>query len=356
MPPTPQQLTRGSSVVALAMGSALLLGACQGAEALDGVLEMSGDVGSPDDPTHDPAVLRHDDTYYVFSTGQLRSTDDPGGIWVRRSTETLEGPWESLGELPVPAWTERYGPAHLWAPQVVMHGGTVHLYFAASSFGSNHSAIGLLTTSTPEDPASWEDEGEVLTSRQTDRFNAIDGHVFEADGSWWIAFGSHWDGIFLQELEDLRRPVGDPHHLASRPGVQHNPIEAPTIVEHDGAYYLFTSWDRCCAGVLSTYRVAVGRADEVTGPYVDRGGRPLLDGGGTILLDADGDQLGPGGQDVFVDDDGAHYLVHHYYDAATNGTIRLQIRRIDWEDGWPSVARIDASPPADAAPPTDALD
>lgn len=338
---TVERWSRSRRRGALAMTGLLVMAAtgCGSTEELTGVLAMSGDVGSPDDPTHDPAVVALDGAYYVFSTGQLRSAQDPGGIWVRRSTETLEGPWESLGELPVPDWTAEYGPAHLWAPQVIERDGVLYLYYAASSFGRNDSAIGLLTSETPGELDSWADEGPVLTSQAGDRFNAIDPHIVEADGRWWIAYGSHWDGIFLHELEDLRQPVGEPIHLASRPGVQHNPIEAPTIIEHDELYYLFTSWDRCCAGVLSTYRVAVGRADDITGPYVDRDGEPLLDGGGTIVLDQDGDQLGPGGQDVVQVGD-THYLAHHYYDGATGGTIRMQIRSIAWDDGWPTVPRL----------------
>ena len=29
------------------------------------------------------------------------------------------------------------------------------------------------------------------------------------------------------------------------------------------------------------------------------------------------------------------YAVHHYYDADTGGTIRMQIREVEWRDGWP---------------------
>ena len=39
----------------------------------------------------------------------------------------------------------------------------------------------------------------------------------------------------------------------------------------------------------------VGRADAVTGPYLDRDGKPMLDGGGTELLARTGRFIGPGG-------------------------------------------------------------
>lgn len=328
----------GAAVVVLAIagvGLAFALGAFPpGTEPQADPLQMVGDVGEVGDPTHDPALIRHEDEHYVFSTGELRTPDDPGGIYVRRSRGGLEGPWQSLGEIDVPDWTHDYGPAHLWAPQVVQRDGLHHLYYAASSFGTNASAIGLMTSATPGDLGSWNDHGPVLTSQAGDHYNAIDPHVLEAEGTWWIAFGSHWDGIFLQELHDMEQPVGEMHHLASRPGVEHNPIEAPTIFEHDGFHYLLTSWDRCCAGLESTYRITVGRSEEVTGPYVDRDGRPLLEGGGTVSLDSSGRQIGPGGQDVLLEEDQVH-LVHHYYDAEADGTIRMQIRTIAWSEGWP---------------------
>ncbi len=49
-----------------------------------------------------------------------------------------------------------------------------------------------------------------------------------------------------------------------------NAIEAPFIFKKDKYYYLFASIDYCCKGVNSTYKMIVGRAKEVLGPYLDR--------------------------------------------------------------------------------------
>src|SRR3989337_2932425 len=75
----------------------------------EGKLNMTGDIGDfvpgvIDDPVHDPTLIKDRTTYYVFSTGIL-NPEDPGGIFARRSTETLAGPWESLDEIPIPEWT-----------------------------------------------------------------------------------------------------------------------------------------------------------------------------------------------------------------------------------------------------------
>lgn len=308
----------------------------------EGKLEMIGDVGEfipgeVDDPVHDPAIIKDPSTqtYYVFSTGILRNQADPGGIFVRRSTGTLEGPWESMGEIDVPDWALDYNPNHLWAPDVVRKGDTFYLYYSASSFGQNTSAIGVASTRTPGDIDSWVDHGPVVTSQSgVDDFNAIDPFVFRDKGQWWIAYGSFWTGIKLQRLASMTETEGPTLSLADR-GFPPNAIENPAIFKRGEYYYLLMSWDFCCRGVDSTYKIAVGRSTSVDGPYVDRDGVPVLEGGGTVILDGDGNQFGTGAADVHTEF-GNNYVVHHYYDGDAGGVIRMQIRSMEWDDGWPS--------------------
>jgi len=100
----------------------------------------------------------------------------------------------------------------------------------------------------------------------------------------------------------------------------------------------FTSWDKCCVGTDSTYRIVVGRSRAVTGPYVDRDGRALLDGGGTTVLQTSGDRIGPGGESV---SDGV--VAYHYYDGTQGGVPRLGLRPLTWGDGgWPQLPAGDA--------------
>jgi hypothetical protein len=197
----------------------------------EGKLEMFGDIGDfvpgvIDDPVHDPTLFEHRNVYYVFSTG-IFNPDDPGGIFARRSTGTLEGPWESLGAIALPERTRAYGVNHLWAPHVVERSGVFYLHYAASSFGSNTSAIGAARTRTPGDLDSWVDLGPILTSDPSVDYNAIDPMVFKDRGLWWITFGSFWDGIKLQQLDDMTTPVGPIYSLARHPDNPPNPIENP---------------------------------------------------------------------------------------------------------------------------------
>lgn len=303
------------------------------------VLELSGDLG-----THDPALVvgQDGDPWYVFSTGN--EGYPPGAIQVRTSPDGHR--WTRLDDVwaadDAPDWVAGRvsGVRNYWAPEVYRHDGTYYLYWAASTFGSNTSVIGLHTSGSldPRDPAfGWVDRGEVIASTTGDGFNAIDpGIVEDADGTPWMVFGSHWGGIQAVELEwpsGMRAdPTAPPVTIASR-GTPPNAIEAPFVVPRDGWYYLFVSKDQCCQGTASTYNIVVGRSRQVTGPYGDADGRSLMEDGGTPVLATDRPMIGPGGQSV---SDG--YLAFHYYDGRLGGAYQLGIRRLAWVDGWP-VAR-----------------
>lgn len=290
---------------------------------------------------HDPALIKGGGgrDWYVFSTG------DPaiggGGIQIRSSTDGRN--WKLAGTVwdKIPDWltTAVPGVNNLWAPEIYQHKDTYYLYYAASTWGKNNSIIALATNTTldPADPSyKWVDQGQVVRSTPRSDFNAIDpGVVEDADGTPWLAFGSYWTGIQMVQLEwpTGKRSADKTRHKIADRKVSPNSIEAPYIVPHDGKYYLFTSWGQCCQGVKSEYRVTVGRADSVTGPYVDKDGRPLLEGGGTVLRETAGSQVGPGGQSVSEE-----IIAYHYYDAKANGTPKLALQRIGWDDaGWPQL-------------------
>lgn len=290
---------------------------------------------------HDPSVIEVDGQLASFATGVERAAD--GGT--PRTKYSADGiTWIETGALPggVPEWvSEELGltPPNLWAPSVSARDGTFYLYYSGSTFGRNNSVIGLMTNQAFDvaDPSSgWVDQGMVIRSFTSSDHNAIDPfRVDLEDGTAWLAFGSHWDGIRLIQIDPvsgLQRNRMAPLPIASRDG---GAIEAPAILEHEDHFYLFVSFDACCRGVASTYRIMVGRAENVRGPYLDRDGVPLMEGGGTELQAAVGRFRGPGGQEVFRR--GAEpWLAYHYYDRDAGGVPRLQIAPLHFdEDGWP---------------------
>ncbi len=304
---------------------------------------LSGDVR-----IHDPSVIVVDGAWVAFETGQEGGLYR-GAVRVKTSPDGLT--WTNAGSVGkgLPKWVRKelgFQPLNLWAPSISRHGDTYYLYYSASVFGINTSAIGLATNGRfdPRTPGEgWDDQGLVLKTNGRDDYNAIDPfRVDTTDGRAWLAFGSFWSGIKMVEIDAVtgKRLGGDDtmHALASRGGAG---IEAASILEHDGRVYLFTSFDQCCSGLDSTYRIMVGRADAITGPYADADGTPMMQGGGTEVLARTGRFIGPGGQEAFIGPDG-EMLAYHYYDGDDLGVAKLQISPIRWsDDGWP---RLDPLP------------
>jgi arabinan endo-1,5-alpha-L-arabinosidase len=209
------------------------------------VLELEGNLR-----VHDPAVIRQDDTFYLFSTGGRRR--GPGIIPIRCSKDLYN--WNLCGnvfdKLPEWALTEIPGARGAWAPDISYYNGKYHLYYSVSRFGRNDSAIGLATNKTldPNDPDyEWIDEGLVVRSYQgRDNFNAIDANLVIKDKrNIWLCWGSFWSGIKMRRVDpDTGKLSGRDttlYSLASRPRTdsdqtQSTPdaIEAPFIIRHDG--------------------------------------------------------------------------------------------------------------------------
>lgn len=298
-------------------------------------LALQGDIS----PIHDPTMIRAADTYYVFATNRFNGKLLP--IFCSKDLQQ----WRFCGNVfdAVPDWAikEIPGARGIWAPDISYVRGEYRLYYAVSTFGSNHSVVGLITNKTLDADSPeyrWVDQGPVIGSTKEDDFNAIDpNHVQDSDGNSWLAFGSFWGGIKLRLLDKKTGKLSAAdtklYSLASRRPLNPPAIEAPAIIRHDRYYYLFLSFDFCCRGKNSTYRIVVGRADKITGPYLDRAGRPLLAGGGTPLLEGSGVWRGPGGQSLLTESP-KDLLVFHSYNGVT-GRATLMLSTLAWENGWP---------------------
>lgn len=282
---------------------------------------------------HDPAVVKTPNgTYILAGTGNnlvLKTSSDRIG-WRNAGTVWPSGaPWT----LPFTG-----GSRTLWAPDISFHNGQYYLYYAASTFGSQRSAIFLATSPTGAS-GSWTDRGLVIESSSAVNYNAIDPNlIVDAQGQWWLTFGSFWTGIKMIRLDPAtgKRSTSD---TAVRPLAQRftasGSVEAPFVFRHNGMYYLFVSFDFCCQGAQSTYRVMAGRSASIAGPYVDRAGVNMTSGGGTEILATHGSFHGPGHEAVITDVDG-DILVYHYY--ADSGASFLGINRLGWDSaGWPFV-------------------
>jgi arabinan endo-1,5-alpha-L-arabinosidase len=324
---------------------------------------------------HDPVIAKDADTYYLFTTGR--------GVRVKSSKDLKSWQDETPVFAEAPAWVKDVVPrfrGDMWAPDIFHHEGTYYLYYSVSAFGRNTSAIGVATNKTLDSKSpdyAWQDHGAVVRSVPgRDLWNAIDPNVtLDADGTPWMTFGSFWTGIKLVKLSDDltsiatgadeewhtiasrqrdfavdERDAGDaanpeldykslysPEQLERNQSMQNGAIEAPFLFRKDGMWYLFASWDRCCRGAESTYKIIVGRAEDIRGPYLDSDGNRLVRGGGTIVAVGDGENWAAAGHPAAYTFDGVDYLVFHAYDLKDRGRSKLRVRKVRWDDGWPSI-------------------
>jgi arabinan endo-1,5-alpha-L-arabinosidase len=313
------------------------------------LLELTGDL-----TVHDPVIIREADAFYVFCTGGGRRE---GVIPIRTSKDMIN--WTRSGSVfdKLPDWAvkEIPGASGAWAPDISFFNDKFHLYYSISTFGRNNSAIGLATNKTLDQSRpnyKWVDQGLVVRSYEgKDDFNAIDPQlVIEDAKKVWLCWGSFWGGIKMKRIDPTTGKLSAEndtlYSLCSRPrkGPHQTPpvegaVEAPFIVRHGEYWYLFASYDFCCRGVKSTYNVVVGRSDKVTGPYMDRTGKPMTEGGGTLVIEATTPNWrGPGHEAVLQDKTG-DYLIFHAYHGVT-GRPELKISTMTWEDGWPRVGAL----------------
>ncbi|WP_431804077.1 family 43 glycosylhydrolase [Halobacillus andaensis] len=244
--------------------------------------------------------------------------------------------WEYVGEAfeSRPSWK---GSGSIWAPEITKFQDQYYLYYSLSTWGDSNPGIGVAVADQPEGP--FEDKGKVFDSEEIGVENSIDPFFYEQDGRPFLVWGS-FNGIYGVELEeDGLAPKGEPFEIAG------DDYEAPYIVEEGGYYYFFGSRGSCCEGEDSTYNVAVGRSENIEGPYTDKDGKALTENGGTLILEGspEGSFAGPGHNAVIQDDEGKDWLVYHAIDKKepllwTSASRRpLMIDPIEWKDGWPEI-------------------
>ncbi|GKT51449.1 intracellular endo-alpha-(1-_5)-L-arabinanase [Colletotrichum spaethianum] len=279
---------------------------------------------------HDPTVVKTPSgTYLMAHTG--------ANVALKTSTDRTA--WRDAGvAFPSGApWTTPYtgGDTNLWAPDISYRNGRYYMYYSASTFGSRKSAI-FLATSTTGASGSWANQGVVIETSDSNDYNAIDPNlIVDAQGNWWLSFGSFWTGIKMISLNpSTGKRSGTNFVSLARRTEADGAVEAPYITRRGNYYYLWLSFDRCCNGAASTYRIMVGRSTSVTGPYVDRDGKNMMSGGGTQVMASHGSIHGPGHPAVFTDTD-ADVLVYHYY--SNSGAALLGINLIRYDADWPVI-------------------
>lgn len=284
---------------------AMVLGSASLALALDGEIGI-----------HDPStVVMSNGKYYTYGTGGTSLVSDDGWTW-RRGTAL---------------------PRRGLAPDVIHLGDRYFVYVAANS-GPTKADVNLITNKTL-DPSSpdykWEEGGVVASSDGVEDSNAIDPGAFldPTDDRLWLTYGSYFGYIRLVELNPRTgqrlHPEEAPRNIAIN-------SEASEMIFHDGWYYLLVTHGSCCRGADSGYNIRVGRSKNVGGPFLDNMGVDMLQGGGKLFVASAGRAVGPGHFGLLDLGDGVQkFSLHYEADLDRGGASVLDIRPLQWKDGWP---------------------
>ena len=313
---------------------------------------------------HDPSCIKAGDYFYMYSTDAIlhenrrkaRELDIPlGFIQVRRSRDLVN--WEFVGwafnAIPAEAveWVRSHnngrGAYNIWAPYIIRTGDRFRLYYSVSAFGRPTSYIGVAESDSPEGP--WTQAGCVVKTDTDTPVNAIDPTVIaDADGHWWMHYGSYFGGIYCVELDPATGLTKTPddlgHVTARRANYKVDNLEAPEILYHPDldTYYLFGSYEP----LLTTYNVRVCRSDRATGPFIDFHGREMRDTTNNYPIltapyrfDRHDGWAGTGHCGVFADGDGNYFMVHQGRLSPRHDMMDLHLRQVFFTpSGWPVVS------------------
>ncbi len=266
---------------------------------------------------HDPStIVQSDGKWWTFGTrgGGLVSNDG----WV----------WHSGGER----------PGGGVAPDVIKIGERYYVTYAVGGGGMNggHASNVKVMWTRSLDPKSrdfgYHDVGIVASTNGIEIADAIDPAFLYAEGRLWLSYGTYFGAIRLVELD----PRTGGRLAGNQPVDVAIDMEATALLHRDGWYYLLGTHGTCCDGPNSSYNIRVGRSRNITGPFVDNMGVPLLKGGGKLVVAGRGRQYGPGHFGLIDLGDGVEkYSMHYEADLDRSGRSVLGIQPLLWTDGWP---------------------
>ena len=266
---------------------------------------------------HDPStIVRCDGKFYTYGTGGTVLVSDDGWTWIRGAAPSRRG----------------------MAPDLIHLGDRYCLYVARNVGAQPRADINLiwsrsLNTNSPD--YKWEEAGVVASSDGVEDCNAIDPGVLldPTDGRLWLVYGSYFGYIRLVELDPKTGQRVNPHVQPINIAIN---CEASVMIYHDGWYYLLATHGSCCRGAESGYNIRMGRAQKVTGPFLDHTGLEMIKGGGTLFVGSSSRHIGPGHFGLLDLGEGVQKFSCHYEaDLDRGGASVLDIRPLLWRDGWP---------------------
>ena len=281
----------------------------------------------------DPNLVKATDGfYYAYSTQANWKRDSLGDtmhfIPILKSKDLMQWTFAGNALQKKPDWKEAGG---IWAPDVTLYKGRYYLYYSFSTWGDPNPGIGFAISDKPAGP--FTDKGKVFFSKDMGVDNSIDPFLVVDNNKLYLVWGS-FHGIYGVPLsDDGTKTTGEKFQIAG------NAYEGSYIYKRGKFYYYFGSTGTCCEGIKSTYRVLVGRATSLQGPYTDKDGKPLTENGGTLLMQGNTGKegfVGPGHNgDIITDDNGDTWMVYHAFDKELGYKRMMLLDKIEWINNWP---------------------
>jgi beta-xylosidase len=271
----------------------------------------------------DPDVLKVGDEYFAYATNaNLRN------VQVAVSRDLVE--WERLNDDALPQLPSWVVPGKTWAPEVYsFEPDRFTMYATATDAASGRQCIFRAVADDPRGPFDAADEGMLVCPVEDG--GAIDAAVGVVDDAPYLIWKN--DGnccgvdtwLYASPLsDDGAELIGDPIPLIKQTlPWEGDLVEAPTLVQRDGALWLFYSANGYGG---DEYAVGLATAPALEGPW-QKQEEPLLS---TALFD--GRIRGPGGQDLVTTPDGADVLLIHGWNRSYIAR-EMYLVELDWPEG-----------------------
>ena len=338
---------------------------------------------------HDPSIMKVDDEYYIIGSHMAAAKSSDLINWTSISesvdnTKLFKNIKTDLSE------ALKWGKTNtFWAGDwIKLQDGKYYMYYCVCQGNCPQSAIGYAVADNPEgpytnlgillkssgkDPLEYTDaNGEIKTYNATIHPNAVDPNVFfDAEGKFWMIYGSYSGGIYILELDkNTGRPIdGQGTYGKKLLGGDHSEIEAPYVIYSPQTkyYYMFLSFGGLTAD--GGYNIRVSRSEKPDGPYYDPMGNDMIDCKGIrgkalaeqnevitkfgeklmgnfnypYSEESESDKKGyvsPGHNSAYYDEaTGKYFLIFHsrFPESGEMHEVRVNEMFMN-EDGWPVVA------------------
>lgn len=277
----------------------------------------------------DPDVIRADDGYfYLYATEHDRKDLNMRNVPIMRSSDLMN--WTRVGAM----FTDQNHPqitngnAGIWAPSINRIGNKYVCYYSQPGDNYKH-AIGIAVSDSPTGP--FVDHGKLIDSDEQGVDISIDAYLYQENGRNYLFWGS-FRNISVLELTEDGMAIKN-KETQKRREVAGGQYEATVVVKRDGWYYLILSTGDYSKG--GTYRLVVGRSQNLFGPYVDKDGNDMMSVHDELVLQGNDTFSSPGHcSRLITDDNGQDWILYHAYTNELDYRC-LMLDRINWVDGWP---------------------